>query len=293
MHSILKALLRIHLQSFFSTCPPNGIKAGNDNSEESRTLGPVLKLAALPGFLFLLTFTSPNSAWAQASVDEPKPSAEGASFTRLNTWSVSSEYSPNSSHIFLGVSQQRRLVTIGGEYSRRLFQSRWLNLHYLAQVRPLVLENDPALIGFRSLSTGQFVLQFPHPVRVESVNHASVLLVVPPQPVRAVPAYTREWTYAGGINPLGIKLNFWPHHRIQPVFSSTAGFLVSARDIPVDHSSDFNFSFDFAIGLEWFQSPRRSIRLDYRLHHISNDNISSTNPGVDSGLFQLSYSFGK
>jgi len=208
-------------------------------------------------------------------------------------WSVFSEYSPNSSHVFLGVSQQRRLVIIGGEYSRRLFQSRWLNLHYLIQARPIVLENDPALAGFRSLSTGQIIVQFPKPVRLESVSDAPVLFVMPPRIVRAFPVYTREWTYAGGINPLGIKLNFWPRHRIQPVFSSTAGFLVSSRDIPVDHSSNFNFSFDFGAGIEWFQSPGRSVRLDYRLHHISNAGSGTRNPGIDSGLFQLTYSFGK
>jgi Lipid A 3-O-deacylase (PagL) len=248
-------------------------------------------LALLPGLLFFLSCTS--SGWAQSAFDAGKVSAEETPFTRLNSWSVFIEYSPNSSHLFLGVSQQRRLLIFGGEYARRLFLNHWVSLHYLAQARPIVLENDPAQVGFRSLTTGQFVLQFPQPVRVESVSRAPVLLIVQRQVVRAVPVYSREWTYAGGINPLGIKLNLLPHQRIQPVLSSTAGFLVSARDIPVDHSSNFNFSFDFGAGVEWFQSPKHSVRLDYRLHHISSAYIGARNPGIDSGLLQLTYSFGR
>jgi Lipid A 3-O-deacylase (PagL) len=285
---VSRAIARIHWHSNLTTCFPHGIKTAN---YKSRALASVLKLVLLPGLLFLLVLTS--SAWAQTAVDEVKPTAEGAPYTRLNSWSVFSEYSPNSSHMFLGVSQQRRLLIFGGEYARRLLLTRWVGLHYLAQARPVILENDPALVGFRSLNTGQLIVQFPRPVRLESVNDAPILLDIPPRIVRAFPVYTQEWTYAGGINPLGIKLNLLPRHRIQPVFSSTAGFLLSSRDIPVDHSSNFNFSFDFGAGIEWFQSSNRSVRLDYRLHHISNASISTTNPGIDSGLFQLSYSFGK
>jgi hypothetical protein len=35
------------------------------------------------------------------------------------------------------------------------------------------------------------------------------------------------------------------------------------------------------------------VRLEYQLQHYSNDYTASANPGVDSGIFKLTYSFGR
>jgi len=210
-------------------------------------------------------------------------------FAPLNGWGIFAAGSPNSSHIFLGVAEQRRIVLGGFEYDRRLHLSNRTSIYFLAQARPLFFESDPALIGFREIGTGQ--LQFTQaPLRPVIIDHRH-FFVAPGDVV--VPAYTRQWTYGGGANAFGMKINFRTTHRIQPVVTWAAGFLITQRDVPIDHSAAFNFSFELGGGLEWFFQPHRSFRLDYRVHHISNANTGTHNPGIDSGLFQLTYAFGK
>lgn len=212
-------------------------------------------------------------------------------YSRLNTWSVFTEYSNTSHHVFLGVSEQRRTVTAGGEYARRLVFKRWFELEYLAQVRPLFLESDPVLAGLRSVTTHQILKTFPDPRRVDILDHNH--LVLQPQDIIVEPFYRSQWTYAGGLNPVGFKWSFLPRLRLQPVMTFSTGFVISPRDIPVDKSDAFNFTFELGFGVEYYVRPKRSLRLDYRVHHLSNAYLGFNNPGVDSNLFQLSYSFGR
>jgi hypothetical protein len=99
-----------------------------------------------------------------------------------------------------------------------------------------------------------------------------------------------RWAYAGGLSPLGQKVNFAPHHRIQPFIATNAGFLVSPRDIPANDSSRFNFTFEFGGGMGLYRNHRHSVAIEYRIHHLSNAYIGDNNPGVDSGIFKLTYS---
>ena len=69
--------------------------------------------------------------------------------------------------------------------------------------------------------------------------------------------------------------------------------MYSTQPIPTPDAGSFNFTFDFGTGFELYRSSTKSIRAEYRYHHISNHNTSYTNPGIDSGLFQLTYSFGR
>src|SRR5262249_32066477 len=73
----------------------------------------------------LLFWLGVSRSRAQNLVNASEP------YSRLNTWSIFGEFSPNSHHIFLGDSQERRLVSIGGEYVRRLVFKRWFELGYL------------------------------------------------------------------------------------------------------------------------------------------------------------------
>jgi hypothetical protein len=61
----------------------------------------------------------------------------------------------------------------------------------------------------------------------------------------------------------------------------------------VDNAGSFNFTFDFEAGLELYRTRGKSIRAEYRYHHISNNNTAPNNPGIDSGLFQFTYCFGR
>jgi lipid A 3-O-deacylase PagL len=236
---------------------------------------------------FWFLFVGLSYAQSSGSADEVgKPQSI---YAPRNSWGIFGESSPNSSHIFLGIAQQRRLLLFGGEYAHRFHTGDTVVMDFLVQARPVILESDPALLGFRNISTGK--VEFPiTPLRVQLIDHTH--FVIGPGDI-VVPFYTRQWTYAGGLNPFGIKMNFRPRHRLQPVVTGAGGFVISRRDIPVDHAAAFNFSFELGAGLEWFFQPKRSFRLDYHVHHISNAETGTLNPGIDSGLFQLTYSFGK
>jgi len=271
--------------------PRNG-GSGGKRRWQTASLRSCMALLAVAGFLQLCQ-VPPALGQRENSARKEQGSAAASEtpYSSLNTWSFFGEYSPNSSHIFLGVTEKRRLVFLGGEYTRRLRLNGWMGLYYLAQARPLMLESDPVLLGYEDVSSHRLLFPFAKPPRVEMVVHT--LIAVPPGNVVVTQRYGREWTYAGGANPLGIKWNLRSRHRLQPVLLGATGFLISARDVPIDHASTFNFSFEFGAGLEWFYEPKRSLRVDYRIQHISSANIGTENPGIDSGLFQFSYSFGR
>ncbi len=69
--------------------------------------------------------------------------------------------------------------------------------------------------------------------------------------------------------------------------------MYSTQPIPTQSAGSFNFTFDLGAGLEVYRSARTSIRAEYRYHHISNHNTATQNPGIDNGLFQVSYTFGR
>jgi len=106
----------------------------------------------------------------------------------------------------------------------------------------------------------------------------------------------REHVYGGGINPLGLKLNFRRKRRLQIIGASTAGFIASQRPVPVDipGGTQFNFTFDFQAGFQFYNSSRsRAWILGYRYQHVSNGYRRSFNPGLDVNMIFLGYSFFK
>ena len=111
----------------------------------------------------------------------------------LNTWSAAAEFVPTTQDYFLGLAEDRRFFAIGGEYARRLNRRRAADVFYVAELRPLILEGDPTLEGFKNQLTGQPVLRFRDPQRVVYVDHSPTLLV--PQNIAVVPFYARAWTY--------------------------------------------------------------------------------------------------
>jgi opacity protein-like surface antigen len=103
----------------------------------------------------------------------------------------------------------------------------------------------------------------------------------------------RQWTYAQGLSPAGTRINLLPRRRLQPTASFLAGYVLSTKKIPIDTAGAFNFTFEFGAGLEYYQSPSRSISLEYQIQHFSNAHTAVSNPGVDNGLFKLTYNFGR
>ncbi|HLI77507.1 MAG TPA: acyloxyacyl hydrolase [Acidobacteriaceae bacterium] len=243
--------------------------------------------------MLLLLMTGAGAAWSQDSKGYLVPA---------NQWSGFAEYSNDSSHIVLGVSENRKLAAVGGAYARRLLRTPVFTWQYLVEVRPFLLESDP--VGYLQITPGPGSGNSPSQ-SVLSLQRSSDCF-----PVNETVTYTdpvtgqmvsfsvmqscgRRWTYAAALSPLGQKINFWPKRHLQPFAVGNAGFLVAAHPIPLETARRFNFTFEFGAGLEWIYRPQRSVALEYRVHHISNDFTAESNPGVDSGTFKVTYSFSR
>jgi opacity protein-like surface antigen len=217
------------------------------------------------------------------------------------TWShkydlgVFGEYSPTSSHMVMGYARKRELIGVGGSFVWRLLNRRSLALAYLVEVRPFLMESDPTLV---SITNAQFgTIRFIPPFVVVNPVNPIVFDVYQangdPQEDRFTANYSRRSTYTGGASPVGFKLNGFTHRRIQPEVMGNGGFLISTRDIPVANSSSFNFTFEVGAGLQWYRTQSQSIQAEVRFHHLSNGDLGTANPGVDSALWKLTYSFGR
>ncbi|MFY9938048.1 MAG: acyloxyacyl hydrolase [Silvibacterium sp.] len=241
---------------------------------------------------------------AQAVVQEPtiKPGSSP------RTWSIFTEYSPGSSAIILGYTNQREFVTVGAAFTQRLFRNRIWALDYRAEIRPLIAESDPVLTG------NYYNVDLPPIAGFPGVKESGYVRLPHERPVlstaRKVENYTftyngqtyyqdytftygRRWTYVGGLSPLGLEAKFLPQSKIQPVLTLMTGFAVSPRDIPMFDSSAFNFTFSLGAGFDFFRRPNRSMRFEYRLQHLSNASIGAINPGIDSQMMHVGYSWGR
>lgn len=238
-----------------------------------------MKLAAVASLaVFFLSLAS--STKAQTS-DLPN-------FGSKNTFSALVEYANDSSHIVLGMAPNRKFAALGIQYERSLMSKRNFNLRYAAEFRPLILERDitdietVSVAGIPGANVGL-------PVAVTHCVPGTEVFVV----ISRQTTCSHRWSYAQGLSPFGSRLNLLPNHRLQPIGSLFAGYMLSSKKIPVDAAGSFNFTFEVGAGLEYFLSSSRSIRFEYQIQHFSNAYTALQNPGVDSGLFKLSYTIGK
>ena len=219
----------------------------------------------------------------------------GTTWTHKYDLGVFGEYSPTSSHMVMGYALQRKVVGIGGSLAWRLIDRHSLELAYLAEVRPVLMESDPTLVSITNAQFGTF--RFVPPLVVVDPINPIVFAVIEPNGDTHndsfTAKYSRRWTYTGGASPIGLKLNGFTHRRIQPEVMGNVGFLVATRDIPVADSSSFNFTFEIGAGLQWYRTPSQSIQAEIRYHHLSNGDLGTANPGVDSALWKVTYSFGR
>jgi opacity protein-like surface antigen len=249
---------------------------------KTETVGPWIFLS----LILIVFFCSEGATFAQSSQ---------TTWTHKYDLGVFGEYSPTSSHIVLGYARKRELVGVGGSLAWRLINRHSTELAYLAEVRPLVMESDPILVSMTNAQLGTFTL-VPPLVVVDPMNPVVATVIQPggsPQKYLFTANYSRRWTYTGGASPVGLKLNGFTHRRLQPEIMGNAGFLLSPRDIPVENSSSFNFTFEFGAGLQWYRTQSQSIQAEIRYHHLSNHDLGTANPGVDSALWKVTYSFGR
>jgi hypothetical protein len=225
---------------------------------------------------------------------------ESAPYVRRNAFGVLFAYSNDSSHILFGQAEQRKLLNIGVSYSRKLIAGRIVNFQFDGEFLPVALESDPLT---------RVVTAYSSPKQVIYVNDGQPPLVQC-DPFTLPFSYTgpdgqvykgtltaschgRQWTMGTAMSPAGLQWNFLPRRRLQPFLESHGGYLFSAREIPVSLAGAFNFTVDAGGGLEYFRTHGQSIRAQWRYHHTSNHDTADWNPGIDNGVFQVSYVFGR
>lgn len=218
--------------------------------------GRILRAFFLPAMILVAVLASSPAAQAQI----------GDSYKLKNEFGAFAGYSWDSPHV-IGTTSHRQLILLAGHYGRTLIETDSISFQYTIDVVPLALVLQPKIVN------KIFTTPPPHTTFVE--GH-------------------REAVYGGGINPIGLKLNFFRQHRLQPLIASTAGFIASVRPVPIDvpGGTQFNFTFDFQGGFQYYNSSRtRAWMLGYKLQHISNANRATLNPGMDANVIFLGYSF--
>lgn len=250
-----------------------------------------MKPAAVISLAVLLILISISAANAQIG---------DSTFGGKNTYSAFIEYSNDSSHIILGSASNRKFASLGLQYERRLLSNRQFVWRYAAEFRPLILESDQTATLTISIVAPPPTITFFEPTAAALQCIGGQRIISGTDPITGIhyaetiqTSCGRRWTYAQGLSPAGTRINLRPHRRLQPTASFLAGYILSAKKIPLDAAGSFNFTFEFGAGLEYFQSQSRSIRLEYQIQHFSNADTAVENPGVDNGLFKLTCNFGR
>jgi hypothetical protein len=227
-------------------------------------------------------------------------------YSRKNTFGVFVNYSNNSSHIIIGQERNRKIAGIGAAYSRRLAHKASFDFTYEAEVRPVTFLRDPVVTGTSTFTIQGFptvidapvgTVPFSGPTTANCTSGTTVFNGTSPNKVVYTETTTQtcgsRWSYTGGISPLGLRFQFLKRYRVQPFLVANGGFLAAFHDEPVNNSESFNFTFEVGGGVEWFRNHQRSVAVDYRMHHLSNGYRGFYNPGIDSGVFRVSYRFGR
>ncbi len=212
------------------------------------------------------------------------------------------EYSNDSSHMLLGYADGRKITAVGASFEKRSFLKQNLAGSFVAEVRPFMSVTDPTMKGisleFPQQPSYSGIVRFSSAVPVDKPvtnTPLNVILVTQNRVYAGTATYlagTRS-TFVSAFSPLGYKLSLLPSKRFQPFVTGLGGFAVSPRDIPVFNSSAFNFTFEFGAGVQIYRTHTRSCQLEYRYHHLANTGGSAANPGIDSGVFKATYSFGR
>ena len=208
--------------------------------------------------------------------------------------------SPDSSHILLGYAESRELVDVGLSYSRRLFLNDLMNWQFDGEIVPVALNSDPVQVTTTTFTfttrppgdTFTSTLATPTTAACHPGSGSGTLGATGPT-YSYVSTCTRRWVPGEALSPIGMQWDFLPRHRLQPLFEGHVGYMYSSQPIPTAQAGTFNFTFDVGAGFELYRSLSHSYRVEYRYHHISNHETARDNPGIDNGVLQISWLFGR
>ena len=104
--------------------------------------------------------------------------------------------------------------------------------------------------------------------------------------------YEPTRTYGFGLSPFVWRWNFQPRARVAPYAELTAGGLWTTDPVP-ERTTTANFMAHAGGGVRFFMKPHQALVLSYWFHHISNGNRLDLNPGVNSHVVQLGFSYAR
>jgi hypothetical protein len=91
--------------------------------------------------------------------------------------------------------------------------------------------------------------------------------------------------YGAGVDPVVLKWNFDSHRRAVPYFELAGGALLTNSQVPPG-TSRVNFTTGGALGMH-ILSRKFNCSAEVRFMHISNEGISSPNPGINTLQLRL------
>jgi hypothetical protein len=203
----------------------------------------------------------PPGIQAQTSLDgQPAAPTSQTKLPRneIGTFAVA----PLANGSLKGVTTDRRFFLFGMSYSRLLGHSRVCDIRWVSEVMPLELLAEPFFAGTNF------------------------------QALHAVPPFTEtRITYGIGTNPAGADVIFIPGKKWQPFAGVHGGISYFNRNVLGAEATRFNFMLDGRAGLRLKLQSGRSVSVAYMFQHMSNAYIAVDNPGVDSHMIHVSYTF--
>ena len=196
-------------------------------------------------------------------------------------------YAPDSSHILLGDSEQRRLFTADVRYLRRISANSALRFDYLLSFSPFFRVSDPALAGARCFmpdGTPFVTDRYRNPQRVIFVTRRPIGSISGIPCTAEYAFYSRQTTNGVQASPIGLKISARAAHWLSPYLKADGGLSFSSRNIPVNDGTRLNFTFSVGAGIEFRLSSHLSTGVEYSYMHISNANRGAENPGIDMAI---------
>ena len=231
---------------------------------QARLFGLPLLLAAFSALIMLSAFCSPS----QAISSDHEQSAPSVAIQRSN---VANPCCRSTLTVFGGATfansgfyaqqSQSQLLLFGIRYDRLLLQNRLFAIDYSPEIIPA---------AFFLQSTPRAVLT--------SLN-------------ASIPRPEDRFAYGLGASPIGIKLVFTRIARLHPFVGVNGGLLYFDHNVPSSLAAQFNFSAAGEAGLSIPLDRHRAVEFSYRFHHFSNAFEAADNPGVDSQMLYLGYTF--
>ena len=100
----------------------------------------------------------------------------------------------------------------------------------------------------------------------------------------------RQYTYGGG-GTVGLQFSPRRELRWQPFFDVDGGLLAFTQNTPLPDTRRVNMVLEFGPGVYLHRTSRRSLKTGVWFFHFSNGRTVSHNPGFDSFMFYLAYTF--